>query len=333
MKSHAADHLKRIRKGLQVEYSTALGASIVGRSEDLLCGAASQDLRGKVQLVFTSPPFPLNRKKKYGNLEGEEFKEWLRSYALPLRDTLTENGSIVLEMGNAWEPGAPVMSTLAIEALLDFKKEANLFLCQEFVWYNPAKLPTPAQWVTIERIRVKDSFTRLWWLSPTPKPKANNRNVLAPYSSSMKKLLKNGTYNAGRRPSQHLIGPTSFLSDNGGAIPPNVLVVRKEDDAQGEIPSNVLTGSNTGNGDAYDVYCRAHGVSRHPARMPREIPEFFVKLCTTEGDLVLDPFAGSNTTGAVAEELGRRWLAIEANRAYARPGAARFGLEPADSPV
>jgi site-specific DNA-methyltransferase (cytosine-N4-specific) len=138
----------------------------------------------------------------------------------------------------------------------------------------------------------------------------------------MQKLLKRGKYNAGRRPSEHVINSTSFLKNNGGAISPNVLVVPH--DEQEDIPSNVLTGSNTGNGDSYDQYCKSHGIVPHPARMPREVAEFFVKFCTDEGDLVLDPFSGSNTTGAVAESLRRRWLSIEAEPEYAKAGHARF---------
>ena len=276
--------------------------------------------RGKIQLVFTSPPFPLNRKKKYDNLQGEAFKDWLASYALPLRELLTADGAIVMEMGNAWEPGQPVMSTLALESLLAFKAAADLHLCQEFVWHNPAKLPTPAQWVTIERIRVKDSFTRIWWLSPNPRAKADNRRVLKPYSPAMRELLRKRKYNAGRRPSEHVIGQMSFFSDNGGAIPPSVISVSYPTDE----PENVLIGSNTHTASDYINYCKKHGLEPHPARMPKELADFFIKFCTEPGDLVLDPFGGSNTTGASAEELGRKWLTIEANAEYARSGRSRF---------
>ena len=133
------------------------------------------------------------------------------------------NGSIVMEIGNAWEPKRPVMSVLPLQSLLAFLQHGELNLCQQFVWYNPAKLPTPAQWVNIERSRVKDSYTNLWWMSPVERPKANNKRVLSEYSASMKKLLKRGKYNAGTRPSDHHIGATSFLTNNKGAIPPNVL--------------------------------------------------------------------------------------------------------------
>lgn len=315
-------------RDVHVEYSTQNGAALVGKSEDLLQSKAGAELKGKVQLVFTSPPFPLNRKKKYKNLEGPAFKRWLSTYALRLRELLTSDGGIVIEMGNAWMPRLPVMSTLAIETLLAFKKAAKLYLVQEFIWYNPARLPTPAQWVTVNRMRVKDAFTRLWWMSPSTHPKADNRRVLAPYSGSMKSLLRTQKYNSGKRPSEHVIGPESFLKDNGGAIPPNVLTV-ENDEAQ---LNNLLVGANTNGTDGYHQFCRSRDLTLHPARMPLGLAKFFINLCTDVGDLVFDPFAGSNTTGAAAEELNRRWITIDADKDYAAGGRGRFPMLAAQIP-
>src|SRR5437763_1547327 len=190
---------------------------LVGKAEEVLASSALDPWRGRVQLIFTSPPFPLVRKKKYGNLSGDAFALWLAGFAKPLARLLAPNGSIVIEIGNGWNPGLPTVSTIGIKALLAFQEAAGLHLCQEFICYNPARLPTPAEWVTIRRVRVKDSFTRVWWLSPTPHPKADNRRVLTGYSASMRRLLERGTYNGGNRPSQHLVGHESFLRDNGGA--------------------------------------------------------------------------------------------------------------------
>lgn len=195
-------------------YKRRRGTLYIGDAFNALAHRPLTSFRGKVQMVFTSPPFPLNRKKKYGNLQGEEYVEWLAAYAPMLTDYLTENGSIVIEVGNGWDPGQPTVSTLAIESLLAFKKRAGLHLCQEFICFNPARLPSPAQWVTVERCRVKDAFTRVWWMSPTPRPKADNSRILTEYSGAMRKLLERGTYNPGRRPSEHQIGETSFLADN-----------------------------------------------------------------------------------------------------------------------
>lgn len=279
----------------------------MGKTEDLLNSSRFSRYKGKVDLLLTSPPFPLNRKKKYGNLSEQEYLRWFAGQAQLFTEYLSESGSIVIELGNSWNKGSPTMSTLALRALLEFQESANLHLCQQFVWFNTAKLPTPAPWVTIDRIRVKDAFTNIWWLSKTERPKADNRRVLNAYSEQMESLLKKGDYNAGRRPSQHKIGEQSFLANNGGSIPPNV-----------------LTSSNTDSRSRYLRYCREHSITPHPARMPIDIPKFFIQLLTEERDLVLDPFCGSNTTGQAAEELQRYWLSIDAEESYLQGSIGRF---------
>src|SRR5438067_4995837 len=171
-------------------YRTRLGRMYVGETERLLQTPSFRRLRGTVQLLLTSPPFPLNRKKAYGNLTGDSYLKWLTSYARPFAELLADDGSIVMEVGNSWDQGQPTMSTLGLRALLAFMDAADLHLCQQFVCHNPARLPSPIQWVNIERVRAKDSFTHVWWMAKNPRPKANNRSVLQPYSDRMERLLE-----------------------------------------------------------------------------------------------------------------------------------------------
>lgn len=288
-------------------YRTHNGVQYLGNSEEILSSKYFKKLKNKINLIFTSPPFPLNKKKAYGNLTGDEYLDWLSQFGTVFKELLSEDGSLVIEIGNAWIPKKPVMSFLPIESLLELTKIGDFKLCQEFIWYNPSKLPSPIQWVNIERSRVKDSFTRLWWLSKTDRPKANNRNVLIEYSPSMKKLLDRQNYNHGRRPSEHIIGEKSFLKNNGGAI-----------------PSNVLIYPNTVSNDPYLNYCRINKIKYHPARMPIPIAEFFIKFLTEKKDIILDPFSGSNVTGFSSEINDRRWRSIELNNVYATSSKARF---------
>lgn len=308
-------------------FKTKLGRLYVGKCENVL--PALSDLKekaGKARLLFTSPPFPLKRKKRYGNLNGEAYVQWLEDLAVTFADVVADDGSIVIEIGNAWEELRPVQSLLPMKALLRFveKKEAKLRLCQEFVCYNPARLPSPAQWVTIDRIRVKDSFTRVWWMSKQDRPEADNRRVLKKYSKAMEGLLARKTYNSGKRPSEHVLSESGFLKNNKGAIPPNV-VQFDEDDA----PKNFLEFSNTGSVENYQQFCRDNKITSHPARMPPKLAEFFIRFLTKPGDLVIDPFGGSNTVGHEAEKLGRRWLSVEANHLYAAASIARFDMQSA----
>lgn len=282
-------------------YRTRLGAAYHGDSAELLTALPD----GSIQAIITSPPFALKRKKQYGNPSADEYLDWFLSFVSEFRRVLKDDGSLVIDIGGAWMPGSPTRSIYQFELLAALVRDENLFLAEEFYWYNRAKLPGPAQWVTVERIRVKDTVNPIWWLSKTTRPKADNRRVLKPYSESMHELFRRG-YNRGRRPSGHVVRD-KFAVNNGGAIPANLIEV-----------------SNTRSFDSYQIFCREHGHTIHPARFPREVPEFFVKFLTEPGDVVLDPFAGSNMTGAVAQRHGRRWLAFEKNVDYVEGSIGRF---------
>jgi DNA modification methylase len=290
-------------------YRTPLGQYWITSFEKWFISKYSAGLKGRVNLILTSPPFPLNRKKSYGNLNGKEYLDWLRDLSPKFRELLTEDGSLVIEIGNAWNKGEPTMSTLPIEALLAIKEAGEFYLCQEFICHNPARLPTPTQYVNVDRSSIKDSWTRIWWLSRSSKPKANNKNILIPYSKSMKTLLKKQKYNSGRRPSEHVIGEQSFLKDNGGAIPASCLT----DEILNYFGSLIIAGNTKSHGDPYLKWCRENEISSHPARMQSQLARFFISFLTDEGDIVFDPFAGSNTTGAIAQIMKRNWGSVEIN--------------------
>ncbi len=296
-----------MKEPLKPIYRTKLGVLYEGDSSLLLESSYFKPLKNKVNLIFTSPPFPLNKKKAYGNLTGQQYIEWLSDFGPIFKELLAPNGSLVIELGNAWEPGVPTMSLLSLEALIGLKKSSNFHLCQEFIWNNTTKLPSPAEWVTVRRIRVKDAFTKLWWLSPTINPKADNRRILKEYSPEMKALIKRKKYNSGVRPSEHRISKEGFLKDNSGAI-----------------PSNVISLPNTKSNDPYLCYCKQNGLKHHPARMPIDLAKFFIEFLTEPGDLILDPFGGSNVTGFVAEQCGRKWRSVEMDSIYAESSISRF---------
>lgn len=289
-------------------YSTQLGQAYLADSIELMREMRSES----VDLVLTSPPFALKRKKAYGNEDEDKYVDWFLSFAPDIKRLLKPTGSFILDLGGAYMPGFPVRSIYMFDLLVRLVKETGFYLAQEFYHYNPARLPAPAEWVNVRRIRVKDSVNVVWWLSKSQHPKADNRKVLRPYSDSMIGLLKNG-YKAKLRPSGHDIS-NNFSRDNGGSIPPNLLEL-----------------ANTDSNGAYQQRCRQAGVKVHPARFPPAFPEFFLKFLTDEGDLVFDPFAGSNTTGYVAERMKRRWIASELSEEYLKGSKFRFDLD-LDSP-
>src|SRR5207248_5592084 len=293
--------------GFAAQYRTALGAAYLGDSLEVLGALPTES----VDLVVTSPPYALHFKKEYGNVSKDEYVAWLKPYGQEILRALKPQGSFVLNIGGSYNPGSPTRSLYQFKVLLMLCDELGFYLAQECFWHNPAKLPAPAEWVTVRRQRVKDAVDYVWWLSKTPFPKANNRNVLTEYSADMRRLLRRG-YRAKQRPSGHVI-TAKFGHDHGGAI-----------------PSNLIDRGNNESNSEYIRACAEAGVKPHPARFPRALPEFFINLLTSTGDIVVDPFAGSNMTGKTAEELARRWIAVEKRPDYIAASKLRFETDDAD---
>ena len=288
----------------EASYFTSWGQAFCGDSRNLLAGIPD----GSVSLVVTSPPFALQRKKEYGNKEQGEYVEWLASFAEVVYHKLRDDGSFVLDLGGAYKKGVPVRSLYNFRIPIYFCDKLGFHLAEDFYWFNPAKLPSPIEWVNKRKVRVKDSVNTVWWFSKTEFPKANVTNVLVEYSERMRRLLKDPEkfYSPKRRPSGH------DISEGFGSI------------REGAIPSNLLQIPNTDSNSNYIRSCKAMGVKCHPARFPVQLPEFFIRFLTDPGDLVVDIFAGSNTTGWSAETEGRRWLAFDNELDYVAASAFRF---------
>lgn len=295
---------KKLFTADEVVYRTTAGEQICGDSLELLKKLPDDS----VDLVMTSPPFALLRAKKYGNEDQEAYVDWLAGFGAEVHRVLKPTGSLVLDLGGAYQKGTPTRSLYQFRVLLKFVDELGFHLAEEFYWYNPAKLPSPIEWVNKRKIRVKDSVNTVWWLSKGEFPKADVTKVLQPYSKRMEKLLENpeAFYDPKDRPSEHAIS-SSFGTNNGGAIPSNLI----------QLP-------NTDSNSPYLRLARAIERKTHPARFPEGLPEFFIQFLTDPGDLVLDIFGGSNTTGAVAQRLERKWMTFELSREYAALSILRF---------
>jgi site-specific DNA-methyltransferase (cytosine-N4-specific) len=284
-------------------YTTELGKAYLGDTLEVIKHMPDNS----VNLVLTSPPFALTSQKEYGNKQEQDYIDWFLQFSEEFKRVITDDGSFVVDLGGAYLPGHPTRSIYQYELLCRLVRDQKFFLAQEFFHYNPARLPAPAEWVNVRRIRVKDSVNMVWWLSKTEYPKADNKKVLRPYTEAMKTLLKRG-YVAKKRPSGHDI-TEKFNKDHGGAIPPNVLEL----------------GNNESN-STYMLKCKEAGIKPHPARFPRRFAEFFINFLTDENDVVFDPFAGSNTTGYVAEYLRRKWISCELNEEYINNSMLRLGI-------
>lgn len=285
-------------------YRTRHGVQVCGDSRVVLRRMSPES----VDLIITSPPFALLRQKSYGNEDQDSYVSWLCEFGSEAHRVLKDTGSFVLDLGGAYQRGKPVRSLYNYRVLLAFCDKLDYRLAEEFFWFNPAKLPSPIEWVNKRKIRAKDAVNTVWWFSKGDWPKANITRVLVPYSDRMKKLLADpeAFYRPKDRPSGHDIG-SGFGKANEGAIPSNLL----------QIP-------NTDSNSMYLRACKALGFEGHPARFPTDVPRFFIRFLTDPNDVVLDIFSGSNTTGAAAEVLNRRWIAIDESREYAALSAVRF---------
>ena len=284
-------------------YSTKQGRAYLGDSVEIMARLPAES----VDLIVTSPPFPLTfrKKKPYTSVGEDGFVSWFIPYAEQCRRLLKADGSFVIDLGGVWNKGAPTKSLYQQRLLVALCDQLGFHFAQDFYWYNPAALPAPAEWVNVRRIRVKSAVDVLYWLGKTELPKASNRAVLKAYSRDMLRLIERG-YRAKARPSGHNI-TGKFQKNLGGSIPPNLL--------------------EFGNNDSNSPYLKACALAKlpvHPARFPAALPEFFIKLCTEREDVVLDPFAGSNVTGEAAERLGRSWIAIEIAEEFLAGSRFRF---------
>ncbi len=297
--------------GFSPYYSTTYGDAYLADSLHVL--KAIPD--GSVNAVITSPPYALHFKKEYGNADKRDYVKWFLPFAADIFRLLADDGSFVLNIGGSYNPGTPTRSLYHFKLLIELVESIGFHLAQECFWYNPAKMPMPAEWVTVRRIRVRDSVEYVWWLSKTPWPKANNRAVLRPYSRDMERLNRKGVTRT-VRPSGHQIKASFAKVQSGGSIPPNVV--------EEEAPDDMLKFGNNSANDQYTERCKRAGIKIHPARFPAALPEFFLRFLTHEGDLVVDPFAGSNTTGAVAERMQRRWIAVDTVEDYLQASRFRF---------
>lgn len=321
-------------------YQTRRGTAYVG---DSLTGMQEYLEDGSVTLCMTSPPYPLLKGKEYGNKPVGEYIDWFKDFAKIIWDKLTDDGSFVVDLGGTWTPGAPIRSLYQFKLLIELCEglgDKPFFLAQDFYWHNPSKMPLPAQWVTVDRSRVKDSVNVIWWLSKSERPKADNRNVLRAYSKDMLQLLEKQDYNHGRRPGGARVSADTWKKEHKGAIPPSAFELPfSPASANGDadaVAENFLRHGGSESASRYHRAMRAiedhyegdadlrERARKHPARFPLQIPSFFIEFLTEEGDLVVDAFAGSNVTGQAAESLDRKWAAFELHRHYLEPSIARF---------
>jgi site-specific DNA-methyltransferase (cytosine-N4-specific) len=301
---HAKQNLRNIVRGSIVTiFETDAGFAVWCNVEDL----AMLVERESVALIMSSPPYPLVRQKEYGNLDVTRWTDWMLRCFEQWSPLLTHQGSVMLNLGPVFEPGVAAQSLYVERLLIRLQDQLGYSLLQRLDWFSPSKLPAPAEYVCVRRIRVKPAVEPVLWLSQRANDAfGDNTAVLQPYSEAQKLAMVQRAGTTEHRPSGHTISASAYI-DNGGAIPPSL-----------------ITASNTSSNSAYQRALRESGHTVHPATMPELVAEFCVKLASRVGDVVMDPFAGSCTVAAVAERLRRRYIVADRSLAYLQSGALRM---------
>ncbi len=261
-------------------------------SERILLGDCREILPSlapeSVQLVVTSPPYADARSRSYGGIHPDDYVDWFLPIGAELLRALKPGGSFVLNIKERVVSGE--RHTYVLELILALKRQGWLWT-EEYSWHK--KNCYPGKWPN----RFRDAWERCLHFTRNRRFKMNQDAVRVPMGDWAGSRLKNLSDTDRRRDESKV----------GSGFGKNVSNWLGRDTV---YPTNVLH-------MATECANRSHS-----AAFPRALPEFFIKLFTDPGDLVLDPSLGSGTTAAAAKALGRRWLGIEMRADYLQQAEA-----------
>ncbi|MHB1276383.1 MAG: DNA-methyltransferase [Candidatus Humimicrobiaceae bacterium] len=254
----------------------------------IICGDCEDILKkypdNYFDLIVTSPPYADSREKTYGGIKPENYVKWFLPKSDEFFRVLKNTGTFILNIKERVVNGE--RHTYVIELVLEMKKQGWLWT-EEFIWYK--KNCYPGKWPN----RFRDSWERCLQFNKSKKFNMYQENVMVPIGEWSKSRLKNlSVVDRLRNESKTKSGFGKNISnwvERESVFPTNVLHLATE--------------------------C---SFKDHSAPFPVELPEWFIKLFSQEGDLILDPFAGSGTTAIAAAKLGRNYLGIEILEEYCK---------------
>lgn len=310
--SKASKELNRIDENAAlVAYSTELGIAMIG-----WCRNVFNNFPGEIHLALTSPPYPIRQARAYGNPTEKEYVDWLLFNIEPLVSKLTDGGSLCLQLSNdIFLQNSPARSLYVERLVLALNDKLGLQLMDRMPWINLSKPPGPRMWASKNRVHLNVGHEMVLWFTNNPaKVTSNNQRVLKPHSDRHLKLIEAGGFKG------HVVNSDGAYRKYDGSY---------GNPTAGAIPKNVLEyGHACGNQRGYQKAARHLGLPSHGASFPLRLVMFLIEFLTSPGQLVVDPFAGSNTVGLGAELLGRQWLSVDNIVEYVLGSALRFTWEP-----
>jgi len=235
-----------------------------------------------IDLIVTSPPYADRRKSSYGGIHPDKYVNWLLPKAYQFLRVLKPTGTFILNIKEKAINGE--RHTYVIELILEMKKQGWLWT-EEFVWHK--KNSYPGKWPN----RFRDSWERCLQFNKKKKFAMYQESVMVPMGDWAKTRLRNLS-------ETDKIRDVSRVKSGFGKNVSNWIGRKKA------FPTNVLHLSTE---------CSNR---KHSATFPVGLPEWFVKLFTKKGDVVLDPFIGSGTTAIAAKKLCRNYIGIEIHREF-----------------
>lgn len=291
-------------------FSTTLGLALWANCKTLFSA-----INEPIALSLSSPPYPLNNPKAYGNVKESVYVDWICEAIEPIVKNLVKGGSIVINVGNdVFLKGLPARSNYRERMVIAFEDRLGLFKMDEIPWINTSKAPGPIFWSSITRQQLNSAWEPVYWFTNDPKKcLSNNRRVLQTHSEKHLQWLKN----------RSLTETVSERVNSDGAHK-----VRRDSYANitdGKIPRNIFVrGHRCADQNLYKSNCLKLGIQPHGAPFPLELAKFFIEFLTKVDDLVVDPFAGSFTVAKAAETLGRKWICTDIIWEYLRGSYTRF---------
>ena len=288
-------------------YQTERGSLFCGDSLALMKELPAES----VQLCVTSPPYAILTPKSYGAFPEDGYLEWFLPFAAEIHRLLKEKGSFVLNLGGTFLKGRPAKSLYIHKIVIALVEKLGFSLCQEFTWVKLGALPLPQEWVGVRHIRLKEATEAILWFGKSDYPKASNKRVLCDYATDSKRSKTRAEKNKDRTAEQsnsgHVLNRSKiFKQENPGSKHPTYFTFPRPSDK------------------GYNRHCKEKGLTPHDAKFSPQLPEFFIRFLSDEGDLVLDPFSGSGTVAHVAEGMNREWVAVEQSRDYCEGSLYRF---------
>lgn len=298
------EKLTRVQRGKVIlVYSLDDGLAFLAHAEE----AAGAIEPASLSLILTSPPYPVVG-REYGRFSVPEWLDWMSGLVGLWRDLLRDDGTLAVNLMDVFVPGTPMLSPYVERFALDAIDKHGMHLAGRMHWHSPNKLGN-LEWAVKRKVALRNTVEHILLLSKSTAPGWDTSRLPAePYADrSASQIASDARRANSRRPGGYDINEAAFARSG-----------------EGRIPSNLIVSGGVGGGGIYARRCREEGLALHPARFPEELPRRVIQLATAPGQTVYDPMAGSNTTGKVALELGRRFISSEPVLEYAQGSALRF---------